>query len=195
MVKHLVNSFVCSNKIPWGHPQSLTQILGERRLVITFQCKLLPQGIPFPAWRKPQACALMHKDLNNTPHTKLILYGARWRVSLNKFKNTNKMLLPQCDIWSTFSVWKHPPCIQHLSKAITFCAGEKELQMKKAHLAASSSCCSWESDHSWNIRNYCYNVSGCDPEETLKGGLISGATRGDQIGLVSFFPLQTSKSL
>lgn len=194
MVKHLGNSFVCSNKIPWGHPQSLTQILGERHLVITFQCKLMLKGIPFAAWRKPQACALMHKDSNNTLHTKLILYGAQWRVSLKKFKNSNKMLLPQCDIWSIFSVWKSPPCIQHLSKPMTFCAGEEELRMKRPHLAAFSSCCSWELDHSWNIRNYCYNVSGCDPDEPLKGGLVSGSTRGDQIRLFKFLPLLTSKS-
>ena len=134
----------------------------------------------------------MHKYLNKVFHRKLTYCHLQSLMKnlIKEIKNTNKMLLPQYDIWSTFSLWKHSPYIQHLSKPMTLCAGEKELQMKKPDLAAFSSSSFQESDHSWKIRNrnYCYNKSGCDPDETLKGGLISGTMRGDQIRLFSFFP-------
>lgn len=71
---------------------------------------------------------------------------------IEEIKNTNETPLRQCDIWSTFSLWKCSPYIPHLSKPMMFCAGEKEPQMK-ADLAALGIVNSQESDNSWKTRN------------------------------------------
>lgn len=53
---------------------------------------------------------------------------------IREIKNTNETLLRQCDIWSTFGLWKHSPCIPHLSKPMMFVQGRKNHKWKQTWL-------------------------------------------------------------